>query len=669
MPLRFALFHFGMPPRLLFGIRTGLALVLAYGVSLSMNWSNPQWAGIAVMSVGLESEGATLGKGGLRLLATVGAAVAALTMIALFPQERWAFFTALSLYVAFCGYKMLGSRYGYAWRVAAYVGAIIAINPGAPDGINDFAVAVERCLENVTGVASVLLVGLVVQPARTLPQLRALLEHLGTEVAVLLGPTSTAAGAPGQLKAELRGYEGMLQSAIGASFAIREQRHYWRVVGSQLQRLAATAALWHLAIEGLGERTLHRLTEQAAPVLESLQVRLGEVGPLLIATAFQKPTPLCPPVAPPSGDGSAEELSPADRGDLQVALATLERIERVSGTLWMKPCPPPQQPLTPAPWVPDPDHLRVAVRLALGVWIAALAWILVPDVPGGASLVVITTVFLVVLALAGVKAQMMLLPFLQSLAVGGLIYVLILPHLSGFASLGLLLFLCGFGFCLQYHKHPAKRTLSIDFLLISLAITNQQEYNFVGYLNRCLAIFLALGIIAITQEVPWSSKPHRRCFMLLRRLHSSCNTLLDLHLGPTAPSSWLAQWRLSWVRRQLTALPSQLAVLLPRLHPVDLGLVPTQLPTLRAGIEALALWSLEWDRVMETQRLSLDLPRSSPALGWRDLCARLEDVQENLEGLPPRPPRDPMLSLTRHMRRACASLEVLGVPPDDLNPA
>ena len=656
-----------MPPRLLFGIRTGLALVLAYGVSLSMDWSNPQWAGIAVMSVGLESEGATLGKGGLRLLATVGAAVAALTMIALFPQERWAFFTALSLYVAFCGYKMLGSRYGYAWRVAAYVGAIIAISPGAPDGINDFAVAVERCLENLTGVASVLLVGLVLQPARALPQLRALLGRLGGDVAVLLDRTPAGTGAPAQLRADLRGYEGMLQSAIGASFAIREQRHHWREVGLRLQQLASTAALWRLALEGQGERALARLNAQSAPVLESLQARLRQVGPLLIATAFQQPTPVCPPVFSPAAEHPAEDLSPADRGDLQVALAALDRIEQISGTLWTDPGLDRPQPSAPRAWLPDPDHLQVAVRLALGVWIAALAWFLVPDVPGGPSLVAITTVFLVVLAFAGVKVQMILRPFLQSLAVGGLIYVFVLPQLSGFTSLAVLLFLCGLGYCLQYHKQPANRTLGIDFLLISLAITNQQEFNFVGYLDRCLTIYLSLGIIAFTQEVPWSSRPHRRCIRLLRRVHGCCNTLLDLHLAPTAASSWLAQWRLAWVRRQLSAMPGQLAPLIPRLQPLDLGLAPSQLPTLQAGMEALALWSLEWDRAMATQPLSPDVPRSSPALTWRDLAVRLEGVQGALERLPAQPPLDPMLSLTRRWQRACAVLEALGVPPAAVN--
>ena len=71
-------------------IKAGLAMAIAYGIALAMNWPKPHWAGIAVAIVSLSIVGQSLNKGVMRLLGTLVGAVAALTFVALFPQARWA---------------------------------------------------------------------------------------------------------------------------------------------------------------------------------------------------------------------------------------------------------------------------------------------------------------------------------------------------------------------------------------------------------------------------------------------------------------------------------------------------------------------------------------------------------------------------------------------------
>ena len=44
------------------------------------------------------------------MLGTLVAGVAALTLIALFPQERWWFMVLLSVYIGFCTYLMTGTK-------------------------------------------------------------------------------------------------------------------------------------------------------------------------------------------------------------------------------------------------------------------------------------------------------------------------------------------------------------------------------------------------------------------------------------------------------------------------------------------------------------------------------------------------------------------------------
>jgi uncharacterized membrane protein YccC len=51
-------------------VKTALAMVLAYGVALSMDWDNAYWAGFSVASCSLSTLGESLNKGLLRLSGT-----------------------------------------------------------------------------------------------------------------------------------------------------------------------------------------------------------------------------------------------------------------------------------------------------------------------------------------------------------------------------------------------------------------------------------------------------------------------------------------------------------------------------------------------------------------------------------------------------------------------
>ena len=68
-------------------IKTGLAMTIAYGISLWMGWENPYWAGFAVAMISLSTVGQSLNKGAMRMLGTLVAAVAALTFIVWLVQS------------------------------------------------------------------------------------------------------------------------------------------------------------------------------------------------------------------------------------------------------------------------------------------------------------------------------------------------------------------------------------------------------------------------------------------------------------------------------------------------------------------------------------------------------------------------------------------------------
>ena len=111
-------------------IKTALAMTIAYGIALSMDWDRPYWAGFAVAFISLSTVGQSLNKGAMRMLGTLFAVVVALTLIALFPQERWWFMVALSVFVGLCTYLMGGDKRQYFWQVAGFVTVIICLDGG-----------------------------------------------------------------------------------------------------------------------------------------------------------------------------------------------------------------------------------------------------------------------------------------------------------------------------------------------------------------------------------------------------------------------------------------------------------------------------------------------------------------------------------------------------------
>ena len=115
-------------------IKTALAMTIAYGIALSMDWDRPYWAGLAVAFISLSTIGQSLNKGAMRMLGTLIALLVSLAIIALFAQERWGFMVALfgigelglgdALYFSF----ITGLTIGYGdILVSSIPGRIIAV--------------------------------------------------------------------------------------------------------------------------------------------------------------------------------------------------------------------------------------------------------------------------------------------------------------------------------------------------------------------------------------------------------------------------------------------------------------------------------------------------------------------------------------------------------------
>ena len=145
-------------------IKTALAMTIAYGIALQMDWDKPVWTGFAVAFVSLATVGQSFNKAALRMFGTLVAVVVALTIIALFAQARWLFMLFLAAWAGFCTYMMGGKKYQYFWNVCGFVTIIICMNAG-PDSVNAFNIAMLRTQETGLGILVYSLVSLFLWPS------------------------------------------------------------------------------------------------------------------------------------------------------------------------------------------------------------------------------------------------------------------------------------------------------------------------------------------------------------------------------------------------------------------------------------------------------------------------------------------------------------------------
>jgi hypothetical protein len=149
-------------PGLLYGIRLWASVCLAMFVAFRLELESPFWAATSAAIVCQPSLGASLRKGGFRMIGTVIGATAIVLMTAAFPQSRIGFLAILALWIGLCGFTaaILRNFAGYAAALSGYTAAIIFADSSS-DPTATFMLAVTRASEICLGIvcAGVVLAG------------------------------------------------------------------------------------------------------------------------------------------------------------------------------------------------------------------------------------------------------------------------------------------------------------------------------------------------------------------------------------------------------------------------------------------------------------------------------------------------------------------------------
>jgi len=557
--------------------KTALAMVIAYGIALAMDWDNPYWAGFAVAFVSLSTVGQSFNKAAMRMFGTLVAVVVALLLIGLFPQERWLFMVALSSYIGLCTYLMTGQKRQYFWNVCGLVCVIICMSAG-PDPVNAFDIVVLRAEETGLGILAYSLVTALLWPVSNRKDFFAVTGELASgqrqfcqaglnrgqesatkQAAVLKGPL---------LQAQTR-FQQLLLAAESDTREVWEMRRYWRLYKEQTTSLTETIGRSTQSLAELEASKTPPLLSNLNIFLDEIDKRFAEIEKML---AGEEPEHHPNDIELVQDTAGLQTLSHFEQAEVvvfrnrlqqldQLTRAQFETVQTIGGFGEQAAATAPRAPLSTLQW-PDPDRMLAVIRVMLIMWIAYLGLIYVDSIPGGSSLVTIAGAFgMIVASMPMVSLRTIFIPLIISVVFACLVYLFILPHLSGFLSLGSLLFIVTFAICylLSTPKQQLGRTLALAMFVSIASIDNQQTYSFMVVATNMLMFPVLFMILAVTAYFPVNLRQEKSFLRLLDRYFHSCDRLLSgMHRDVQRAETGVERMRKAFHLRELSSIPVKL---------------------------------------------------------------------------------------------------------------
>jgi uncharacterized membrane protein YccC len=593
--------------------KMALAMVITYAIALSQGWGTPFWAGFAVVFCGLTAVGDSLNKGLLRVFGTLFGAIVSLALLALFPQDRWAFLIAMSLFIAFCSFMMGGTTRWYFWFMAGITVPIVTVT-GEPDALNNFTRAVMRTQQTTLGIVVYSLVSILIWPTSSRSDFEgAVRKLLGNQrklftryMTQLTGGSGDPLGEDGaaQLRGEvtraLGGLHTRLDHAELDTYEIWEVRRAWRGSVAQLGALNSTMEALRQTFHELGGIDAQRYIKSMPAVGTELDARLAAIEGMLDgqAPAHQPVDLACEP-----DRTQLAELSHFQQSAVLLAISHLTQLERETRALFdairyirgfgsaYDAGPVADVPAARAPL--DPDWLIGVLRVMAVLWLNLLLYIYVPDLPVASGLVIVGNVFAMLMLLhPQMRPFVLFWPMAFGTLIGAVAHVLIMPHLSGYLELGTMLFVAVFGlvYLLYSPQQILFRFCGLAFFMVLVSIDVPQHYSFLTAVNLGLVFPMILGGLALTGYFPVSLRPEDRFQAILGRFfRSSAFLMATTGWSRDRAPSRLQRWRKAFHLNEVASAPQRLGTWAHALPPGALGTTtPAQIQDLVTSLQALS---------------------------------------------------------------------------------
>lgn len=637
-------------------LKIALAIVITYGIAIGMDWAKPFWAVLSVIFCSLATAGESVNAGVDRIKGTAVGAAAALLIISMFPQDRWLFLIAISLVISVCSYHMTaGTPRKSVWFNVGFNLPIIALlgESGSSLAPATFEMAVLRVQETALGAIVYSLVAMLVWPERGDKEFVNTMRGIArTQHALFVALVQRLRGSQdsGELDKSLAGVTqqlpllvGKLEGAAYDNPDVQASEGAWRQHIANIQSLHMDFERGRFQFSELEGVDLRQHMPGWERYLTEVELRLQGVEQLLSGEPAQPPQAVDLPVAEQDLQGltqfqKAAVMSCRDRLLAIAGLAAdlFDSARCIQGGETRLPHRP--KPKTGhRPWTVDVDRLNATVRQSTAFWLCVLLIIYVPSVPIPVGLIALTNALSMSLCpKPQASPTMMYKPAIIGALLGGVIYMLVMPHLSGFAGLAALLFVVTFAVSYTFSAPGARLTRGVTLLLIVLVIgaQNEQSYDFQLFSQWFLVAVMFVSAMVVAWYFPISFKPEDQFRAQLRRyLGSAAFLMTDLSSEPDGRPGLIYRWRRAFHLHQLMVLPQRLRTWSTVLSPAALGdTEPAQMDKLLSGLQ---LFSYRLQEVLETHPATMTLDRADA------LEAGGESAHAHLSGILGRLARDP----------------------------
>jgi hypothetical protein len=440
---------------------------------------------------------------------------------------------------------LTGKTRQYFWFVSAFVCVIIVVSGGL-DSENAFHTAVERAQETGMGILVYGLISAFLWPQSSRSDLEAasrklivVQRELFRSYRDLMGRSGAPEATQPERLQQVR-LVGQVGLALGAaetdSYTVWEVRHLWRRFYDDSVALGETLECWRESFPEIQELDLTKLFPNMDAFCDELDARFSAIEGILSGEA-----PLLEPQTVSLTIELAEmrRLSHFQQAAATVTKAQLERVEKHSRTLFecargIKSFAVPtgiqrHKAIQYRGLAIDPDRLVSVLRVIATLWVAYFIWIYV-DPPGHASFALMATVFALIFAMIPqLSPTSILLPFACGTVFAGVLYVFVMPQLSTYGQLGLMIFIVTAAiYYLFAEPRQALAKLGAIVPFVSLtSIENQQTYSFAVYANSAAMIMLAISLNVIMAYIPTSPRPEKVFMRLFARFFGQVDFLLS----------------------------------------------------------------------------------------------------------------------------------------------
>ncbi|PXW83885.1 putative membrane protein YccC [Nitrosomonas sp. Nm84] len=557
-------------------IKTGLAMVIAFAIAFYFDWEKPEWSGLAVLMLGMTTTmGQSLNKSIMRIAGTVLGVIAGLVYFGLFPQDRWLLVMCYSLHLGVCAYMIAGKKNQYFWHVTSFVTMTVIIGAGGSPK-EAFQIAMARLEENVTGILVYTLIVVFLWPRHSLDDLKeSSRKLLVTQSRLYRAYCDLMMHGIGEETQSLKREESILLAKVERDFGagkadsnlVFAQRYQWQHFLHLSESLREAREMWRQSFSGTQSLDLPELIPNLESFLSRLDLQFKEIECLLDG---EIPNQLPSPFDLTIDKDKIQALLPFQRAAVILVKSELERLQALNQSLfecvlrfsenYSLVSSSPVQEAAHIMSTIDPDRLMGAVRMVMLLWVCFLIGIYV-DPPGHESFLYLAVIFGQSALMTGNSNRELLLSFAIGSIVAGILYVFVMPSLSGYMELGIFIFIVTFTANYLFSL-PQQSMSRLGAMLPFITLTfpeNQQTYDFAAFANGAMMLMLAVAINIVMDYLFASSRPEKAFLHLLTRFYRCCSFLLsELTLNKGHGQNFEKCWKANYYYSDLLFLPEKL---------------------------------------------------------------------------------------------------------------